>query len=85
MFNAIFYLLRTGCQWRPLPHDFPPWTAVHNILDGKEKVSFVLFMIIYVKHFVFCLAKVKMRVLELSIVNSNDLLNYESFNGKNDC
>ena len=22
--NAIFYHLRTGCQWRLLPHDFPP-------------------------------------------------------------
>lgn len=30
MFNAIFYLLRTGCQWRHLPHDFPPWTAVQS-------------------------------------------------------
>ncbi|ADI37991.1 uncharacterized protein y4sN [Waddlia chondrophila 2032/99] len=30
MFNAIFYLLRTGCQWRHLPHDFPPWTAVQG-------------------------------------------------------
>jgi len=28
--NAIFYLLRTGCQWRHLPHDFPPWTAVQG-------------------------------------------------------
>src|SRR5262245_46207017 len=26
--NAIFYLLRTGCQWRLLPHDFPPWGTV---------------------------------------------------------
>jgi putative transposase len=26
--DAAFYLLRTGCQWRALPHDFPPWTAV---------------------------------------------------------
>lgn len=26
--NAIFYLLRTGCQWRFLPRDFPPWTTV---------------------------------------------------------
>ena len=26
--DAVFYLLRTGCQWRALPHDFPPWTAV---------------------------------------------------------
>lgn len=27
--NAIFYLLRTGCQWRMLPKDFPPWGTVH--------------------------------------------------------
>ncbi|AIK96326.1 IS5 family transposase [Candidatus Odyssella acanthamoebae] len=27
--NAIFYLLKTGCQWRMLPKDFPPWGTVH--------------------------------------------------------
>ena len=27
--NAIFYLTRTGCQWRLLPHDFPPWWTVY--------------------------------------------------------
>jgi putative transposase len=27
--NAIFYILRTGCQWRHLPHDFPPWNSVY--------------------------------------------------------
>ena len=26
--NAIFYLLRTGCSWRLLPQDFPPWRIV---------------------------------------------------------
>src|ERR1700688_1403412 len=26
--NAIFYLLRTGCQWRYLPKDFPPKSTV---------------------------------------------------------
>jgi len=26
--NGILYLLRTGCQWRHLPHDFPKWTLV---------------------------------------------------------
>ena len=23
--NALFYLLKTGCQWRMLPKGFPPW------------------------------------------------------------
>jgi len=27
--NAIVYLLRSGCSWRMLPHDFPPWGTVH--------------------------------------------------------
>jgi transposase len=28
--NAIFYRTRTGCQWRNLPHEFPPWPAVYS-------------------------------------------------------
>ena len=27
--NAIRYLARTGCGWRMLPHDFPPWQTVY--------------------------------------------------------
>src|SRR4028118_1687253 len=27
--NAIFYLLRTGCQWRLLPRDMPSWSTVY--------------------------------------------------------
>jgi putative transposase len=27
--DAIFYLVRTGCQWRTLPHEYPPWSTVH--------------------------------------------------------
>ena len=27
--NAIFYLLRSGCSWRMLPHDLPPWRLVY--------------------------------------------------------
>ena len=26
--NAILYVVRTGCSWRQLPHDFPPWATV---------------------------------------------------------
>jgi putative transposase len=28
--NAIFYVLRSGCAWRMLPHDFPPWKTVYH-------------------------------------------------------
>ena len=28
--NAIFYVLRSGCPWRLLPHDFPPWKTVFH-------------------------------------------------------
>jgi transposase len=27
--NGILYVVRTGCSWRQLPHDFPPWGTVH--------------------------------------------------------
>jgi len=27
--DAVFYLTRTGCQWRNLPHDFPKWQTVY--------------------------------------------------------
>jgi putative transposase len=29
--NAIFYILRSGCAWRLLPHDFPKWKTVYGI------------------------------------------------------
>jgi putative transposase len=28
--NAIFYIARSGCAWRLLPHEFPPWKTVHH-------------------------------------------------------
>lgn len=27
---AVLYHLRTGCQWRMLPRDFPKWRTVHS-------------------------------------------------------
>jgi putative transposase len=37
--DAIFYVVRGGCAWRLLPHDFPPWKSVYHYfrswrLDG---------------------------------------------------
>jgi putative transposase len=53
--NALFYVDRTGCQWRALPHDFPAWSTVwsyfrtwrndgtwqriHTVLREKTRVS----------------------------------------------
>jgi putative transposase len=43
--NAIFYVLKSGCQWRLLPCDFPPWETVYHYfrrwsLDGTwERVN----------------------------------------------
>jgi putative transposase len=34
--NAIFYLNRTGVQWRYLPHDFPRWDVVYSYFRKWE-------------------------------------------------
>jgi len=55
IWNAIFYQAKTGCQWRYLPHDLPPWedvwdhfrrwrdggilAAVHDALRVKVRVE----------------------------------------------
>ncbi|PYE53633.1 IS5 family transposase [Deinococcus yavapaiensis] len=40
--DAIFYVDRSGCSWRMLPHEFPPWKTVYHYfrqfrLDGTWK------------------------------------------------
>lgn len=30
VFDAVRYVVKTGCQWDFLPHDLPPWTAVYQ-------------------------------------------------------
>ena len=43
--DAVFYVLKSGCQWRLLPHDFPRWPTVYHYfrqwrLDGTwEKIN----------------------------------------------
>jgi transposase len=32
MLDAIRYRTRTGCSWRSLPHDFPPWRTVSKCM-----------------------------------------------------
>lgn len=40
--NALFYLLKTGCQWRMLPNDFAPWqTVYYHFRQWKEDDRFL--------------------------------------------
>ena len=55
LLNALFYLDKTGCQWRALPHDFPNdhtvesygrrrrlagvWERVHDTLREQVRVK----------------------------------------------
>jgi transposase len=36
---AVLYLLRTGCQWRALPSDFPKWRTVHSYFAKWSEVD----------------------------------------------
>ena len=38
LINAVLYLNKTGCQWRLLPNDFPPYTTVWNFYR-RAKIS----------------------------------------------
>jgi putative transposase len=35
--DAIFYVLRSGCSWRMLPQDFPPYQTVYMYFKQWEK------------------------------------------------
>ena len=35
--NAILYVLRSGCQWRMLPHEFPPWGTIYTYLRNWRR------------------------------------------------
>ncbi len=35
--NAIFYVIRSGCQWEMLPHDFPPPSTVYHYFSKWKK------------------------------------------------
>ena len=39
VFNALRYLVRTGCPWRMLPNDLPPWSRVHQQMQRWFKAG----------------------------------------------
>lgn len=34
--NAVLYVVKTGCQWRNLPKDFPEWNAVYHFYSRAK-------------------------------------------------
>ena len=38
LMNAVLYVIKTGCQWRFLPKDYPPWETVYSFYRrAKDK------------------------------------------------
>ena len=37
--NAIFFVNKSGGQWRMLPHEFPKWQTVYNYYNTWRKVG----------------------------------------------
>ena len=35
--NAVLYIVKIGCQWRQLPHDFPPYQTVYSFFSRGAK------------------------------------------------
>src|SRR5215218_2514762 len=45
IFYAIFYVLKSGCPWRLLPSDFPPWQTVFYHFQ-KFRLSGLWFLVL---------------------------------------
>ncbi|WP_019498343.1 transposase [Pseudanabaena sp. PCC 6802] len=39
LLNAIFYILKNGCTWQNLPHDFPPYSTVYFYWQRWERTG----------------------------------------------
>ena len=35
--NGLLYVLKTGCQWRMIPHEYPPWQTVYYYFDKWKR------------------------------------------------
>ena len=42
LLDGMFYILQTGCQWRHLPGDFPPWQTVYRYFRWLQLSQFWL-------------------------------------------
>jgi putative transposase len=47
--NGIFYVVKTGCSWRSLPHDLPDWSTVYGYFNRWSKDTSILLW--HTKHY----------------------------------
>lgn len=47
--NAIFYVLRSGCAWHLLPHDFPPYQTVYTQFQRWQRKGIFIQLHDYVR------------------------------------
>lgn len=39
LINGILYVAKSGCQWRMLPKDFPPWKTVYGYFRRLSQIG----------------------------------------------
>jgi transposase len=37
--DAVFYVLKSGCAWRLLPYEFPPWETVYHYYFRRWRID----------------------------------------------
>ena len=42
VFNGLLWIVRTGSQWRMMPHDLPPWYTVYQLVSIKRCLKRVI-------------------------------------------
>ena len=40
-FCGVLYVLKTGCQWRALPHEYPKWRTVHSYFEIWTEETYI--------------------------------------------
>jgi len=38
LINGVFYVVKTGCQWRQLPSEFPKWTTTYSFFRRNKAI-----------------------------------------------
>lgn len=70
IWNAILYLMKTGCQWRMLPKDFPKWQLVYYQAANRyfkkwiDLEDFDVLLKKYGEKYAFKKARISLPVLE---------------------